>query len=56
MMEACLESKEPNPDNMEFEMEHREVFTEDAVVKPIEGQKRQRGQYLAAGDTDSQRK
>jgi hypothetical protein len=25
-------------------------------VKPIEGQKRQRGQYLAAGDTDSQRK
>jgi hypothetical protein len=31
---ACLDSKEQNPEDMESEVEHREVPTEDAVVKP----------------------
>jgi hypothetical protein len=29
---ACLESKKPNPEGMEFEMEHREVPMEEAAV------------------------
>lgn len=39
-----------NPKKMESELEHREVPKDDAVVKPVKGQKKQhRGEKLAAG-------
>jgi hypothetical protein len=48
--EACLESKEPNPEDMESEVEHREVPTEEAAVKSSGTmKKRHRGRHLAAG-------
>jgi hypothetical protein len=48
--EACLESKEPNPDNMESEVEHREIPMEEAAVKSSTTMKKQhKGQHLAAG-------
>jgi hypothetical protein len=31
--EACLDNKEPNPEDMEFEVEHRKVPMEEAAVK-----------------------
>jgi hypothetical protein len=33
MMEACLDSKELNPEYMKSKVEHREVPTEEAAVK-----------------------
>jgi hypothetical protein len=35
MMTACLDSKEPNPEGMKPEAEHREVPKEDAIGKPV---------------------
>jgi hypothetical protein len=47
--EACLECKEPSPEEIESEVERREVPMEDAIVKPVRGRKkRQRGRQLAA--------
>jgi hypothetical protein len=49
-MEACLESKELNPEDMECEVEHLEVPTEETAVKSLETtKKRHRGRHLAAG-------
>jgi hypothetical protein len=33
MTEACLDSKKPNPEDIESEVEHREILTEEAAVK-----------------------
>jgi hypothetical protein len=33
MMEVCLDSKEPNPEEMQSEAEHREVPTEQAEME-----------------------
>jgi hypothetical protein len=50
MMKACLDSKEINPEKMEFESEHWDVPKEDAIVKPVkERKKRHRGRKIAAG-------
>jgi hypothetical protein len=47
---ACLASKELNPEDMESEVEHVELPTEEASVK-CSGtvKKRHRGRHLAAG-------
>jgi phage host-nuclease inhibitor protein Gam len=37
--EACLDSKEPNPEAMQSGGEHRKVPKEHAAVKPIGGQR-----------------
>jgi hypothetical protein len=37
MMEACLDSKELNPEDTESEVEHREVPKEGAIAKPVRG-------------------
>jgi hypothetical protein len=48
MVEAHLECEEPTSVDMEPEAEHWEIPKEDAIVKPIEGQrKRRRDQNLA---------
>jgi hypothetical protein len=48
--EACLDSKELNPEYMKSEVEHREVPTIEAAVKSSEAmKKRHRGRHLAAG-------
>jgi hypothetical protein len=47
---ACLDSQEPNPEDMKSEVEHREVPTEEAAVKSTGTMmKRHRGRHLAAG-------
>jgi hypothetical protein len=47
---ACLESKELNPEDIESELEYREVPTEKAAVKSSRAmKKRHRGRHLAAG-------
>jgi hypothetical protein len=49
-MKTCLESKEANPEDMESEVERREVPTEEAAVKSSGTMKKgQRGRHLAAG-------
>jgi hypothetical protein len=49
-MKACLDSKEPNPEDMESEVERREVPTEEAAVKSSGTmKKRHRDRHLAAG-------
>jgi hypothetical protein len=48
--EACLDSKEPNPEDMESEVEHREVPTEEAAVKSSRTMKKwHRDRHLAPG-------
>jgi hypothetical protein len=48
--EACLDSKELNPKDMESKLEHREAPTEEAAVKSSGTmKKRHRGQHLATG-------
>jgi hypothetical protein len=48
--EACLDSKELNTEDVESEVEHREVPKEDAIVKSVKGRKkRHSGRKLAAG-------
>jgi hypothetical protein len=48
--EASLERKEPASDKMESEAEHWEAPEKDAIVKPVEGQKkRHKGRKQAAG-------
>jgi hypothetical protein len=48
--EACLDNKEPNPDDMESEVERREVPEEEATVKYSGTMKKwHRGRNLAAG-------
>jgi hypothetical protein len=50
MTEAGLDSKEPNPEEMQSEAEHREVPKEHTAVKFVGGlRKRRRGRHLAAG-------
>jgi hypothetical protein len=50
MTEVCLHSKELNPEDMESEVEHREVPMEEAAVKSLGTMKeRKRGRHLAAG-------
>jgi hypothetical protein len=50
MTEACLGSKELNPEEMESESEHREVPTEEAAGKSAGTmKKRHRGRHLDAG-------
>jgi hypothetical protein len=50
MIEACLDSKELNPEDMKSEMEHQEVPMEEAAVKSSRTMKKwHRGQHLAAG-------
>jgi hypothetical protein len=47
---VCLDSKELNSEDMESEVEHQEVCTEEATVKSSGTmKKRHRGQRLAAG-------
>jgi hypothetical protein len=41
--EACLDSKKPNPEEMESGAEHREVPEEHATVKPVGGLMKQHG-------------
>jgi hypothetical protein len=49
MIEACLECNEPNSEDMESEVEHREVPMEEAAVKSSGTiKKRHRGLHLAA--------
>jgi hypothetical protein len=49
-MEACLDSKELNPEDMKSGVEHWEVPTEEAVVKSLGIMKKlHRGRHLAAG-------
>jgi hypothetical protein len=49
-MEACLDSKEPNPEDRESEVEHRNAPTEEAAVKSSGAmKKRHRSRHLAAG-------
>jgi hypothetical protein len=49
MTEAHLKCEEPTSVDMEPEAQHREVLKEDAVVTPVEGQRKQhRDQNLAA--------
>jgi hypothetical protein len=49
-MEVCLDSKEPNPEDMQSEVEHREVPMEEAAVKSLRTMKKwHRGRHLAAG-------
>jgi hypothetical protein len=49
-MAACLDSKELSPEDMESEVEHREVPTEEATAKSSGTmKKRHRGRHLAAG-------
>jgi hypothetical protein len=48
-MEVCLDSKEPNLEEMQSRVEHQEVPKEHASVKPVGGlRKRHRGWNLAA--------
>jgi hypothetical protein len=50
MTETCLDSKEPNPEDMQSGVEHWEVPKEHTTVKPVrELKKRHRGRHLAAG-------
>jgi hypothetical protein len=50
MTETFLDSKELNPEDMESEMEHREVPTEEAAVKSSGTMKKwHRGRYQATG-------
>jgi hypothetical protein len=47
--EACLGSKELNPEGVESEVEHREIPTEEVAMKSAGKKKKQhRGRYLAA--------
>jgi hypothetical protein len=49
-MVVCLDSKELNPEDMKFEVEHREVPMEEATVKSLGTmKKRHRGRHLATG-------
>jgi hypothetical protein len=49
-MVACLDNKELNPEDMESEVEHREVPTEEAAVNSSGAKKKpQKGWHLAAG-------
>jgi hypothetical protein len=49
-MEACLDSKELNPEDMESEVEQQEVPTEEAAVKSSGTMKKwHRGWHLTAG-------
>lgn len=49
MMEACLDSKEPNPEEMQSRVEHREVPKEHNAMKPGRAlKKRHWGWNLAA--------
>jgi hypothetical protein len=44
------DNKEPNPEDMEYEVERREVPTEESAVKSSATiKKRHRGRHLAAG-------
>jgi hypothetical protein len=48
--EACLGSKELDPEDMEYEVGHREAPTEEAAVKSSGTmKKRHRGRHLGAG-------
>jgi hypothetical protein len=48
-MEPCLESKKLNPEDLESEVEHREVPTEEAALKSSGTmKKRHRGRHLGA--------
>jgi hypothetical protein len=48
--EVCLDSKEPNLEDMKSEVKHQKVPTEEAVVKSLGTMKKQhRAQHLAAG-------
>jgi hypothetical protein len=50
MTVACLDIQELNPEDMESEVEHREVPKENVVVKPFKGRKKRHwGQHLVAG-------
>jgi hypothetical protein len=47
---ACLDSKELNPEDMESEVEHRDIPTEEAAVKSSGTvKKRYRGRHKAVG-------
>jgi hypothetical protein len=46
-MRPCLDSKEPNPEEMQSEVEHWKVPTEHAAVET--GKTPNRGRHLAAG-------
>jgi hypothetical protein len=48
--ETCLDSKEPNPEEMQSGAEHQEVPREHAAVKPVGGLRRRHGgRSLATG-------
>jgi hypothetical protein len=50
MMEACLDSKEPNLEDTESKVEHQEVPMDEAAVKSLGTMKTwHRGRHLAAG-------
>jgi hypothetical protein len=50
MMEAWLDSKEPNPEDMKSKVERWEVPMEETAVKSSRTmKKRHRGQHIAAG-------
>jgi hypothetical protein len=49
MMKARMGCEKPTPVDMESEVEHGEVRTEEALVKSSATMKRLRGWYLAAG-------
>lgn len=47
---ACVDSKQPNPEDMESKVEHQEVPMEEATLKSSGTMKKQhRGQHLVAG-------
>jgi hypothetical protein len=53
--EACLENKKLNSEDIESEVEHREVPTEEAAVK-YSGTMKKRQKKLTRGDFGSWRK
>jgi hypothetical protein len=57
MTETCLDSKEPNPGEMQSGAEHQEFPTEYIAAKPVRGLRRRHGgRHLAAGSLGETKK